>query len=610
MVLRYWGDTRVTAEDFAGLVDRSVGGIRTGDLVTALRARASHVVAAAGTSALAQSELAAGRPVIALVEDRPGAFHYVVVVGWHERAVVAHDPARTPYLVMQPADFERRWKASGNWMLAMSPRFGESFNPDPATPRLEGAAASTACDALVADGVRYAQQNDLTSAERLLADAAYQCAGVAPLRELAGVRLLQRRWPEVRDLSARAVAVDPADAHAWRLLATGRYIGGDLAGALDAWNHAGEPMVDLVIASGLQRTTHRAVERVIALESGEILTRADLERARRRLDELPAAFSTRLAYVARAGGRAEVRAHVAEQPVVPRSRLAWALMGARAAASREIAVGINSLAQRGERLEARWRFWPHRPAYGIAMTVPAGAVGILTVEGFTEEQPFTAADIAAAERAGARAQIADWASGTVRWHVRTGVDRWVREGTFGVIGGGTHVVRGRTEILLDTDTWLGHDQFATGRVTGRWSSADAPRRTVFVVRGGLEAVSASTPPDLWAAADTGHVRAPLLRAHPLVADGRFDMERLGRHVAHVSGEAQRWRRAPGPVAVGAALFVDTARTGGRHAGRARTDVDAGIGLRIAIPGHRGLFRADFAHGVRDGRNAFSLAWQP
>jgi hypothetical protein len=32
-----------------------------------------------------------------------------------------------------------------------------------------------------------------------------------------------------------------------------------------------------------------------------------------------------------------------------------------------------------------------------------------------------------------------------------------------------------------------------------------------------------------------------------------------------------------------------------------------VGLRVAVPG-AGLLRADFAHGLHDGRNALSFGW--
>jgi hypothetical protein len=625
MVLRYWGETGVQAEDFASLVDSAAAGITTTDLTAALQRRGATAVAANSSAALARAELAAGRAPIALIEDRPGVLHYVVLVGWHERAVVFHDPARTPFVVMHPADFERRWRASGNWMLAVAPGAPASTaaslrlrgSPDAmGTSTLNTHAPSgsspgaQACDALLEEGARLAQAKDLSGAERLLADATYQCPGAAPLRELAGLRLLQRRWSEVRDLAGRAVVLDGGDAHAWRLLATSRYVDGDATGALDAWNRAGEPVVDLVSASGLQRTTHRSVERLLGLEAGEVLTSGDFARARRRLDELPAAFATRLEYVARGAGQVEVRAHIAERPVVPRGWLSWAAIAGRAGATRELAFGVSSLSHRGERLEARWRFWPHRPAYGISMSAPAGRLGVITVDASSEEQPFTSPDVPAAERSGARGRIGSWATGTLRWELRGGLDRWARQGTFGVAGAGATIAHRGTRVTLGGDAWLGERAFGLGEIAAEWVSSRELRGTVVTARGGVQAVGANAPLDIWAAGDTGHARATLLRAHPVLQDGRLDVQRLGRLLQHAGLEIQRWRPGPGLVSIGVAGFLDIARTDRRREATAGADADAGVGLRLAIPGQRGLFRVDIAHGLRDGRDAISVAWQP
>jgi Peptidase_C39 like family len=611
MVLRYWGETGVQAEDFASLVNEAAGGIPTADLVAAVQARGSAAVAAVGTPALAQGELAAGRPVIALIEDRPGALHYVVLVGWHARAVVFHDPARTPFVVMQPDEFERRWRAGRTWMMAIAPGVRSAATPaDISGPTFDNPGMPTSCDELVNEGVRLAQRHDLVSAERMLAGAAYQCPGPAPLRELAGVRLLQRRWGEVRDLAERAVALDPADTHAWTLLATSRYISGNRGGALDAWNHASEPVIDLVSASGLQRTTHRTVERVLGLNVGEVLTRSDYARAERRLDELPAAFATRLEYVPRGSGRVEVRAHVAERPVVPSGRLTWAAIGARTAIGRELSVGIHSLSQRGERLEARWRFWPHRPAYGVSLSAPLGSRGLFTLAGTSEEQPFTAPEMPAAERAGARAQMANWATGLLRWEARAGIDRWKTHGTFGVAGANARVEYNRVTLTIGTDVWLGDTRFAVADMSGHWSSSRESRGTVVSARGGFQAIGANAPLDLWAGGDTGHARRSLLRAHPVLEEGRLVVQRLGRRLAHAGVEIQQWRRGPGPISLGIAGFLDTARTSRRLSDEVALDADAGVGLRVAIPGERGLFRVDIAHGLRDGRQAVSAVWQP
>ena len=619
MVLRYWGERGIAAEDFASLVDRSAGGIRTDDLVIALRARGATALAADATAALARAEVDSGRPAIALIEDRPGALHYVVIVGWHQRAVVFHDPARTPFIVMPPEEFERRWKASGNWMVAIAPRIGGAIGGrDVLTPSEthvlkeaeHAASASVTCDALINRGVRRAQEKDLAAAERLLADAVYQCGGAAPLRELAGVRLLQRRWSEVRDLAGRAVSVDPGDLHAWRLLATGRYVGGDLEGALDAWNHVDEPIVDLISVSGLQRTTHRSIERAVGIDAGQVLSGRDFDRARRRLDELPAALSTRLEYVAGGGGRIEVRAHVAERTVVPQGRLTWAFIAARTAASREIALGINSLSHAGERIDARWRFWPARRGYGLALHLTAGSRGLLTLEGFSDQQAFSSGDLPAAERTGARAHLADWASGALRWHVRGGLDRWSGDGTFGVVGGGARAERGNATLSADADVSLGTFRFGTGTFRARWTSSREPRGTRLILSSGLEILSAAAPLAIWAAGDTGQARTALLRAHPVLDRGRLDLQRLGRGLAHAGAEVQQWRSGPGPLAVALAGFLDTARTSRRLEPGSRNDADVGLGLRVAVPGQRGLFRADIAHGLRDGRNAVSFAWEP
>ena len=36
-------------------------------------------------------------PVLTLIEDRPGTFHYIVVVAVTDKALVFHDPARAPF---------------------------------------------------------------------------------------------------------------------------------------------------------------------------------------------------------------------------------------------------------------------------------------------------------------------------------------------------------------------------------------------------------------------------------------------------------------------------------------------------------------------------------
>ena len=80
MVMRFWGERDVYADAFAPLVDWEAGGIRTSALTGALEARGWPAQAGGGDLSRLRAEVARGRPVIALIEDRPGRYHYVVVV--------------------------------------------------------------------------------------------------------------------------------------------------------------------------------------------------------------------------------------------------------------------------------------------------------------------------------------------------------------------------------------------------------------------------------------------------------------------------------------------------------------------------------------------------
>ncbi|HEY6617058.1 MAG TPA: C39 family peptidase, partial [Vicinamibacterales bacterium] len=121
MVLRYWGARGLDAESFASLVDRGAGGIRTNRLVEDLRRRGWNAVEVEGREDLVEAELGRGRPVLALIEDRPGTFHYIVIVAATPHAIVLHDPARTPFRVMEREQFARRWSRADRWMAVVTP---------------------------------------------------------------------------------------------------------------------------------------------------------------------------------------------------------------------------------------------------------------------------------------------------------------------------------------------------------------------------------------------------------------------------------------------------------------------------------------------------------
>ncbi len=125
MVLRYWGDRQAQPGDFAALLDRSASGIRT-DVLTAdiIRRGWQAFPIDAGTGASSdwmREQIDRGRPIVALIEVRPNAYHDLVIVGWTAGQVIAHDPAGSPFTVMSRQAFDHSWAATGRWAALVLP---------------------------------------------------------------------------------------------------------------------------------------------------------------------------------------------------------------------------------------------------------------------------------------------------------------------------------------------------------------------------------------------------------------------------------------------------------------------------------------------------------
>ena len=621
MVLRFWGERGISAETFSSLVDRSAAGIRTTTLVAALVERGWRATPATGTYSLLDGELTAGRPVMALVEDRPHIFHYVVIVGLTERAVIFHDPARAPLRVLSREEFDRRWRAADRWIAVVLPgdrretAVPSPGGPDSVRPPILPTALPS-CDARVAEGVRQAQANDLESAEKTLTGA-LACPGSAVPRELAGVRFLQRRWEDAAQLALQAATIDADDTYAWQLLGTSRFLLNQPLSALEAWNHAGQPRLDLVRVDGLERTRQRPVERMIGIDGGHVITRDRFVRGERALTELPSALSTRLELVPAPEGLAELHASVVERGVVPRDPLTWAMIGARAAVTRTVAVSLGSLTGAGESIGIEWRFWPHRPRIGVSLRVPAPWPGTWGAEVYGESQEFDGPQPESTRRGG-RLVAARWVLSSTRLEVRAGADRWSTAGTSGAFGAtaGFLSPAERLSARLAVDGWAGSNSFGSVAATVGASSASrmaisraVPLGPVVTFAGGSSLVTVAAPLDVWPAGDTGQARTIMARAHPLLDDGRMQAARLGRAVVFGSGEAQYWWKTPGLSRIGPAVFIDLVRTMKRSDGLAAiTDVDAGAGIALASLLVPGRLRLDYAHGLRDGADALTARY--
>ena len=633
MVLRYWGERGIDAESFAPLVDARAGGITTTALVDNLTERGWTATAVAGTEARLSDEIERfGRPVLALIEDRPGTYHYVVVVGAPARGVIFHDPARTPYRVMSRDEFQRRWRASNRWMAVVVPGRGTQ----PSEPRVVPAVAITAtnqspCDALVSEGVRLAQAGDHAGSERALTSA-LACPGGAAYRELAGLRVLQKRWNDVASLAETATQTDTGDTYAWRLLATARFLLDDRDGALAALNQAGEPAVDTVQVTGLRRTRADVIVDAIDVDRGETLTPGALDRARRRLNEVPALRSGTIEYAPISGGRAEVRATVDERRLFPTSITDWAMLGGRAIFNRDPRASIGAMTGSGERLDLQYRFRPGRPRVGATFSAPAPWGGVWNVQGIWERQPFDTPLVETSERTTGRLAWNDWLTGHVQVGLRGGVDRWQDIGARGALGAMAYAATldDRVTAQLDVDTWVGDTRFSMAKAITHYRSTTRREGLVFVGSAGAGFGSDLLPVESWFAGDSGNARPGpvLLRAHALVQDARyFRTEQMGRAIVHGSGEAQYWFPLSKPAApsaaekpggigkllngmsMGVAVFLDSARVSRRLYEGDRSDADLGAGLRFGLPGGRGSLRVDYGRGLIHEENKISFGFE-
>ena len=619
MVLRYWGATTVYAEDFATLVDESAEGINVTRLSHAIADRGWRAMPFTGSAADIEDHLARGRPIVALIEDRPGRYHYVVVVAVTREHVVVHDPAHGPFRIVERTKFDRAWAVTDRTTLLVLPAADRAETSRSMPPNPDAAADN--CSTPLVEATRLAQSGDVANAEALLVLIAAECPGPAQ-RELAGIRFLQQRWADVERLAADTAARDPTDLHAWQLLASARFLQGDATGALDAWNRREEPRVDLARIEGLDRMRHAVIADLLGVAPGDLLTGDRLARANRRVAALPAIQMSRVGYTPRADGRAMIDVAVLEKPAVPRKWPSMAAMAVHAGVARELRFDAANAVGHGELLTTSWRWWEGRPRVSVGLAAPRlwGATGTWRIESSWEQQlyrlpPAAGVDFMVNDRRGAKVSFSDWATGDLRWEVSGGVDRWVDRGDHASAGATVERRwRGdRVAVRVDGTFWraIGRRSTTFGRsaVAAAWRSA-AERAPTWTASAGTYGASAGAPLDLWPAADTGQVGPLLLRAHPLLHDGAVRAEDVSRLLAHATVELQRPLAIRLPARAWWAAFVDAAKRGASvERSRGAVLVDIGVGLRLELPGTPHLLRLDVAHGLRDGRLAFSAGWQ-
>ncbi len=619
MVMRYWGARGVYAESFADLVTPAAGGIRGEDLLRALEARGWDARSSRGDAALVRSYLARRRPVVALIEDRPGRLHYVVIVAWPEGRVLLHDPARAPFRVMSHEAFVRAWEPTGFWTMLVLPGASAAKKPgDPeVTPPASDSAGSPAalpCAGMIDEGVRLAGAGDLDGARQLFDLSTSACPQAsAPWREIAGLHALRREWRDAAREARRAVSLDPADQHAWRILATATFLDGHPGDALDAWNRIGEPRVDLVDIKGLDRTRYDVAASAVAIRPQTLLTSAALNRARRRLEDFPSIQASRVLYRPAENGQAQVDVVVFERPMLPTTVPSLTAAGVRVLSDRELSVALASPTGGGEAWSVAWRWWEKRPRVAIGFSAPLRNGTVLRVDAFDERQAYGSEDTPVHERRrAARLALADWADADTRWDVSLGVDRFQDRGRFGSLSAGIerHLAGDEVVVSSRAAAWFGEASTWTAGVRVDWRSSGTREGTEWSARAGLQVTGEEAPLALWHAAGTGPRTDALLRAHPVLDGGRVDRAVFGRQLVHTGAEWRRWLRpVKRIVRIAPAIFVDAGRAlDGAVFSDTRAHVDVGAGLRFVVPG-AGVVGVDVGRGLRDGTTAVSVGWR-
>jgi predicted double-glycine peptidase len=629
MVFRYWGDQHADVQQFAPLVDARAGGIAADRLTEFVTGRGWKVVRAPGSIDFLNSQLAARTPVIILLEDRPGRYHYVVVVGTAEDVFVVHDPAIGPSRRLPTRDLLAKWQGSNFWSMVILPgerRTEAAGLPDMEKDRLHaenagGESIVSDCDRQLHGAIEVVRQRGLDAADAAFDEVRQRCPRSAgPFRELAGVRFAQRRWQEAASLASNAVALDSNDVYAWNVLGSSRFMQDDLPGSLEAWNRISKPRIDLVRIEGAERMRYEQMASVVGLSPNTLLTEDAFARAGRRVADMPDWTSSRISYRPAEDGFAVVDVAVAERPAYPRGPVEWASTATRFLIDREADVAIPGTTGQGEVWEMSWRWWNNRPRVAVGFAVPrAGWMpGVWRVEGSWEQQTYAdaAADTRIREsRAHGGLSVSDWLTGHFKYELTAGIDSWNGDERTVSAGAGVQrrLFKDRLALFADASAWLpvnGGPSFRAAGFRAQYESAQNPARWLLTATSGVDGVTAGAPLALWPGAGDGHARPVLLRAHPLLDDGVITGPAFGRTLVYGTVEEQRWLERAKLVRFGLAGFADAARPWrGIETEASRAELDIGVGIRIRVPGTSGSFRADFARGVRDGAQAITVAWQ-
>jgi len=130
MVIQYWQrqQGKLASADPGqiqrALYSRQAHGIYASDVERYFQQHGFRTFAFAGEWKDLKEHLEKGRPLIVALKPGGADLHYVVVAGLDEQqgVVLKNDPAERKLLKQDRSDFEKEWKAAGNWTLLAVPQ--------------------------------------------------------------------------------------------------------------------------------------------------------------------------------------------------------------------------------------------------------------------------------------------------------------------------------------------------------------------------------------------------------------------------------------------------------------------------------------------------------
>ncbi|MBK5257678.1 MAG: C39 family peptidase [Vicinamibacteria bacterium] len=592
MVLRYWGVSGVQAEDFAGSLNRKETGIETDVLRGLAESRGLQALAFAGGEAEAVWHLRRGRPLIALLASGEGRYHYVLMLAWANGRVLFHDPAVGPFKTLPEDEWRERWKATGEWALLVFPSRG------PATRALS----------IIPSEPDVAQPSE-----------GGEVSPASELRERASAEFRGKNWSKAAAIAEEASRLDPSDPLTRNLLATSLFLDGRAEAALAAWNHNGEPRLDLIRIDGLSRTSTRVAMKSLGEPSGSLLTPERFRRVGRRAEALPSVQRARVGYRPLGDGIAQI-----EISVVERSRFSAPLsVLARSAvdgvSDRALGVAGWALAPSGELVQLAGRWRPNRSRGEIRVSSPHAfwLPGVVTIGALWDEQSYRAgaaggaSDLVRERRQRASASLAQWWTADTRLQITIATDNWKGRGRYASLSSEIdhRLLRDHLAVVAKASGWWspGSRPFDAVSISIAARTRLSPERPRLRARVSYDIASAGSPRGLWSGAGADTSRDGVLRARSLVTSGIIDGAAFGPRLWNAGLQLELPVGLVGPARIGVVAFVDSARV--MAPARGPMMVDLGVGVRLRPPGWNSSLRLDVATPRERLQPRLSAGWE-